>query len=106
MYSTTVIEKAVERYGAIQQDGGGVCKLKPWESQNLLLAAMAKREAEMHERAIKGDSVDGVLITGHKARQLGETALGRACCVHRLTTQHHRRAMAASVDEDKVQELY
>jgi len=95
-----------ERYCTIQQDGGGICKLVPWESQCLLLDAMAKREAEMHERAIKGDSVDGVLVVGTKARQLGETALGRAACVHRLTTQHHRRAIAASVDEDKVQELY
>ena len=95
-----------ERYCTIQQDGGGICKLIPWESQRMLLTAMAKREAEMHECATRGDSTDGVLIVGHKARQLGETALGRACCVHRLTTQHHRRAMAASVDEDKVQELY
>jgi hypothetical protein len=42
----------------------------------------------------------------HKARQLGATAIGCLLKLHRLTTQKHRRAMCASVDDDKIQELY
>lgn len=34
------------------------------------------------------------------------TAVGRMLNVHRCTTQRYRRAMAASVDDDKIQELY
>src|SRR6266851_8363294 len=97
---------AAERYFVIQKDGGGTCTFVPWESQRIILDRMGKREAEMHERAIAGESVDGMLIVGHKARQLGETALGRCVCMHRLITQHHRRGIAASVDDDKIQELY
>ncbi len=95
-----------ERYATIQKDGGGICKLIPWESQRIILDKMATREAEMHDRRDRDETVDGILIVGHKARQLGETALGRCVCTHRITTQHHRRAMSASVDDDKIQEMY
>lgn len=95
-----------ERYATIQKDGGGVCKFIPWESQKIILRLMAKVEQEMYERVSRREPVDGLLIVGHKARQLGETCLGRTVTVHRMTTQQHRRAMAASVDEDKIQELY
>lgn len=94
------------RYCTIQKDGGGICKFIPWESQRIILTLLARVEQEMHERLARGEPIDGLLIAGHKGRQLGETALGRSVCMHRETTQQHRRGMAASVDDDKIQELY
>ncbi len=94
------------RYCTIPANGGGICKLTFWESQRIFTRMMAIVEESMHDRKARGETVDGMLIVGHKARQLGETMLGRAVNMHRLTTQQHRRAMAASVDDDKIQELY
>jgi hypothetical protein len=96
-----------ERYGTIQKDGGGVCKFtNPWGSQEILLAAVAKAEQDIADRVAKGEPVDGILIALHKSRQLGATAIGCLLKMHRETTQRHRRAMCASVDDDKIQELY
>jgi hypothetical protein len=95
------------RYGSIQQDGGGVCKFDhPWESQEILLRLIAKLEARLIEAALRGEPVDGILICLHKARQLGATAVGRLLMVHGLIYQKNRRGMSASVDDDKIQELY
>jgi len=95
-----------QRYCTIPSDGGGICKLNFWYSQRIFTRKMAQVEEEMHARRAANETVDGMLIVGHKSRQLGETMLGRAICMHRLTTQQHRRAMGASVDDDKIQELY
>src|SRR5882672_2505710 len=94
------------RYATIPANGGGICKFQFWDSQRIFLRKMASVEEEMHSAKQRGDTTDGMLIVGHKARQLGETMLGRAICMHRLCTQQHRRAMGASVDDDKIQELY
>lgn len=96
-----------EGYGTIQKDGGGVCLFRNiWESQRILLDHVAKREEELHEAAIRKEPIDGLLFALHKARQLGATAVGRLLLMHRLTLQNNRRAMSASVDDDKIQELY
>ena len=51
--------------------------------------------------------VDGILVAMHKGgRQLGATMIGRALTMHRVTTSSHVRAIAASVDDDKILELY
>lgn len=95
------------RYALMQKDGGGACHFdSPWESQLILLARIAKLERELVDAALRGEPVDGILIALHKARQLGATAVCRMLNVHRCTTQRYRRAMAASVDDDKIQELY
>lgn len=96
-----------ERYATIQRDGGGITTLYPlWGSQQIALNEIASLEEKMFDAAARGEPVDGILIAWHKARQLGATALGRTLMVHRSITQKHRRCMAASVDDDKIQELY
>jgi len=98
-----------ERYCFIQRDGavgGGVGRMEMWESQIILLNAIAACE-ERDTDALRNDATaDGALIVDHKDRQIGHTMLSRALCMHRLTTHPHTRGMAASVDEDKVLELY
>jgi len=37
---------------------------------------------------------------------MASTTLGRLIVMHRITTQPQRRALAASVDDDKIQEMY
>lgn len=96
----------LERYVKAIQDQGGLDRVQPWESQLILLRHIALLEEEMVEKSSKGESVDGILIVLHKARQLGATLIGRALTVHRLITVKHIRAMAASLDDDKILELY
>lgn len=98
-----------ERYCTIQKDGvegGGIGKLRLWESQEVLLDRIAKCEERDVEALAHGDTADGALIVDHKDRQVGHTMLARALSMHRLTTVPYTRGMAASIDEDKVQELY
>lgn len=97
------------RYCTINRDGvegGGIGKLHLWESQEILLARIAACEERDVEAVEAGNSADGALIVDHKDRQVGHTMLARALAMHRLTTQPHTRGMAASIDEDKIQELY
>ena len=96
-----------ERYAYIQKDGGGICKFsQPWDSQEMLLRKLATAEDEIHDASARGEPVDGILVAYHKARQLGATAVGCVLKLHRLSLTKHRRAMCASVDDDKIQELY
>jgi hypothetical protein len=97
----------LQRYASLLMDQGGLGSFaEPWESQEILLRVIAAIEDEMFEMALRGDSVDGILIFLHKARQLGATAIARAISCHSMLSKEHTRAMAASVDEDKVLELY
>jgi hypothetical protein len=97
----------LERYAHLLLDQGGLGAFSdPWESQLILLRLIAALEDEMVDAASRGEPVDGILIFLHKARQLGATALARAICVHAMLSKKHTRVMAASVDDDKVLELY
>lgn len=106
-------------YATIQRDGGGITNFDhPWESTRLLMKFIAKVEDELHEAVAKGEmtafvqpeqsrpAVPGILIVNNKARQMAATTIGRLITMHRLTTQQQRRALAASVDDDKIQEMY
>lgn len=98
-----------ERYCTIQKDGvegGGIGHLKLWESQRILLDRIASCEEYDVDRVARGETADGSLIVDHKDRQVGHTMVSRALCMHRLTTCPHTRGMGASVDDDKVLELY
>lgn len=96
-----------ERWGTIAKDGGGVCKLTaPWGSQQIILNFIAKLEQDTVDAAQRNEPADGILVVLNKARQLGATAIARLILMHRLTLQNNRRAMSASVDDDKIQELY
>lgn len=106
-------------YATIQRDGGGVCNFdRPWQSTLLLLDFFAEIELENHEAIESGamtpytiadqpkPAVPGILVANNKTRQMAATTLGRLVAIHRTTTQPQRRALAASVDDDKIQEMY
>ncbi|KKL04661.1 hypothetical protein LCGC14_2613850, partial [marine sediment metagenome] len=98
-----------ERYHIIEQDameGGGLARFKPWESQRIILRKLAEWQEDDYDRLARKEIAIGVLIAIHKARQLGATAISRSLSIHRLSTAKHVRALAGSVDEDKVMELY
>jgi hypothetical protein len=100
------------RYMMIERDGvegGGVGPMSQtfWESQQILLNLISKLEEKNVADHAKGYPCDGILICDNKGgRALGHTAIGRAISMHRLVFWPHTRVMAASVDEDKVGELY
>lgn len=96
----------LDRYPMCLQDQGGLDHIKPWESQKILLTHVGQVEEIMFDRSIRKEPVDGVLIALHKDRQLGATLIGRALTMHRETTHSHIRAIAASLDDDKILEMY
>jgi hypothetical protein len=106
-------------YATIQRDGGGITNFDhPWESTRILLKFIAGIEQEMHDSIASGEmtpyamadqskpAVPGILVANNKSRQMAATTLGRLITMHRITTQSQRRALAASVDDDKIQEMY
>lgn len=100
------------RYFTIERDGvegGGIGAFSQtfWESQQILLDLIARLEVHNVDYYEKGYPCDGILICDNKGgRQLGHTMIARALCMHRLVGWMHTRSMSASVDEDKVMELY
>lgn len=98
------------RYMQIIKDGvegGGIGYFRIWESQKILLDLIAKAEDQNIDYYDKGYPCDGILICDNKGgRQLGHTMIGRAIVMHRMLSWPYTRAMAASVDEDKILELY
>jgi hypothetical protein len=107
LLSTIDFRYFLQRYCHLLLDQGGLGTFEsPWESQEIILKVIASLEDAMVDAAARGESVDGILIFLTKARQLGATALARAISVHSMLARKHTRAMAASVDEDKVLELY
>jgi hypothetical protein len=98
-----------DRYAVMQKDGtvgGGVGRVRFWSSQELALKKMGEVEDVQWDMFRKGEAVDGICVVMHKARQLGATALSRIILCHRETSYKHIRGMAASVDDDKIMELY
>jgi len=87
-------------------EGGGVGLFNLWEAQEVILKHFSRIEEENYEAKDEGYPVEGIKIVDHKARQLGGTMFARACGMHRLTLFRDTRAMGASVDEDKILELY
>lgn len=88
-------------------EGGGIGYFRMWESQKILMDLIAKTEIENIDYYEKGYPCDGILICDNKGgRQLGHTMIGRALVMHRALSWPFTRSMAASVDEDKILELY
>lgn len=85
---------------------GGLQRFSPWETQRLTLERTAKAQLEDWERKKRGETVWGLRRVDYKGRQLGETQLACLQTVHRITRCMYQRGMAASVSQDKVQELY
>lgn len=98
-----------ERYGYLEQDaseGGGVAPATFWPSQERALELIAKREEDNYREFEKHNFSPGIRVVWHKTRQQGATGIARLICGHRMTLNPHTRAIAASLDETKVQELY
>ena len=87
-------------------EGGGVGKLRFWDSQIVLLDVISKMEEDAYDALLRGEATDGIRLVDHKARQLGATMLSRSIIMHRLTLWKDQRAMTASVDEAKILEPY
>jgi len=87
-------------------DGGGLGTLELWESQKAVLKLVARLEEQCWEAKNREEPVDGILIVLNKARQLGATMISRSLIMHRVLFWNHMRGFSASVDEDKVLELY
>lgn len=107
--STLDFRYFAERYSTIPKDGvegGGTGSIRFWDSQELALKLVEKVQLNCYEAAKRKEPIDGILIAWHKARQLGATELSRVITMHRLCMYRDHRCMAASVDEDKIQELY
>lgn len=90
--------------GGINETGMGL--LHPWESQLAILRLIAKLEALAWEAVARNEPCDGILICLNKARQLGATMICRALIMHRLMLWDHTQGFSASVDDDKILELY
>jgi hypothetical protein len=90
--------------GGINQSGLG--NLEYWESQNAILRLISKLEEESWEAFSRNEPCDGILICLNKARQLGATAVCRAIIMHRIALWDHVTGFSASVDDDKILELY
>jgi hypothetical protein len=98
-----------DRYCFMSKDGavgGGTGISELWVSQENLLSLLAEIEEQDTKAISEGYPVFGSRIADHKARQLGHTHISRALCMHRLTLWSSTRAMAASVDDDKIMELF
>src|SRR4029077_9979558 len=100
------------RYFTIERDGvegGGIGPFSQtfWESQQILLDLIGKLEEHNVDYYERGYPCDGILVCDNKGgRALGHTGVARAISMHRLVGWTHTREFAASVDEDKVGELY
>lgn len=86
--------------------GGGVGPFKLWKAQTIVMDLIEKIEEESFDLLRHNEPSDGIRIADHKSRQLGGTALCRALGMHRLTLHANQRAIGASIDKDKILELY
>lgn len=102
-----------EAYGVIELDaseGGGIAPIKKlWQSQEIALKLLAKREEEAHEQYKKEGFSEGILSCYNKARQQGVTALWRLLLWHRCLFYKRTRSLSATIgspnDKNKL-ELY
>lgn len=99
-----------ERYGYIVLDasvgGGGVAPIQFWAGQERAMEVIGAREEQIETDFAKHGFSDGILTVWHKSRQLGATAMMRLISLHRMLLWRNTRAIAASLDIDKVHELY
>ena len=87
-------------------EGGGVGPAQLWQSQERALEIIAKREDECLLEIDKHGFTQGIRGVWHKTRQQGATSLLRLITAQRMCLYRHTRALAASLDQDKIHELY
>src|ERR1043166_5119139 len=98
-----------ERYGWREIDseqGGGIGLSDFWPSQERALEQIAQQEEQNYEQFQKHGFADGIRGVWHKTRQQGATALLRLIAGHRLSCYSNIRAIAASLDDTKIREIY
>lgn len=84
------------RYAYIKTKGQEKRRIAFWESQELILKAIAKAERE----ALAGKTGDGVMLALLKARQLGASTVSESIISHRVVFYANTSALvAAHVDE-------
>ena len=82
-----------ERYCRIIRPDTGVSPMYPlWESQELILAALATEE----EKRVSSGHPDGLVGNILKGRQLGASTFCQSLVAHRTTTQSYTKSMIAS----------
>lgn len=82
-----------ERYCYINYEGQALRPMYPlWESQELILQAMARIERQRWETS----HPDGILVNILKGRQLGASTLIQSTGAHRVTTHGQVRGLIAS----------
>lgn len=102
------------RYASIQivkSDGSPVAvdrlgKYGFMRTQEALLSRIAQDEEAMYDAFFRGDSVQGLMYFIHKARQTGFTAISRIMEKQRTFFWPDTQSLAASENEEMVQELY
>jgi hypothetical protein len=87
-------------------EGGGTAPVTFWPSQNRTLKIIADKEDQNWADFDRHGFSTGIQVVWHKTRQQGATALARLINMHRMTTRRNTRAIAASLDETKIHELY
>jgi len=95
---------SMEKDGSIDGGGIGLCRFS--ESQEIIHSALAIAEDDEYEKADAGEPCDGIRLLTNKARQMFLTAFARAALMHRVTLYSGIRGLSASVDDDKIKELY
>lgn len=104
-------EYYMTRYHAMELDPGvgdasGIGAPKLLESQRRYITLLGRREEECHAEHQKHKFTEGILAYFHKVRQVTATATVRALTFHRMIFWPGTRAFAASLDEDRVGELF
>lgn len=77
-----------------------------WPSQEAALALIAKREEQSYAEFKQYGFTDGIMAVWHKTRQQFATATMRLITGHRMTLFNGTRAIAASLDDTKIGEIY
>lgn len=95
-----------ERYLFAELEAGGHGPATFWQSQLRALEMISAREEQNHLDFHKYGFSEGIRVIWHKTRQQGATMLARLMALHRLILYKTTRSITASLDEDKVNELY
>lgn len=100
------------RYGCIELDtsvsaqGGTALIPEFWPSQERALSQIATREEQAYRELQQHGFTDGIMAVWHKTRQQFATATMRLITGHRMTLIRGTRAIAASLDDTKIGEIY
>lgn len=79
---------------------------QPLEPQKTFIQYLALKEKQIKEGLERGEPIDGYMFACCKARQEGYTTIARGLTMHRCLFWEDTRALAASLDETMIQELY